>query len=219
MIRRNEPNVDFVVFDLDGTLVDSRKDIAQAVNYGLETVGGSRLDEKMIYPLIGVPLEDIFLRLLPGELREHAEAASEVYRKYYFEHCADNTTVYDGVLECLDKLSPLPLAIATTKMTFQARQVVEKLGLSSHFKVIMGCDNIPHKPHPAVLHLVVAALKMDGASGLMVGDTIYDIQAGQAASMLTCAVTYGIGSLEDLESANPDVLVSTLAQLPAVLEK
>ena len=203
------------MFDLDGTLVDSRKDISRAVNEGILAVGGGKRAEGEIIPHIGRPLVDIFNDLLPVALRARAGRAVEIFREYFFEHCVETSRLCPGVTECLEGLETVSRAVATTKMTFMAERVVQEMGISHHFDLVQGSDGIPHKPDPAVLALVLERLRKEAGRAWIVGDTVYDIQAGKAAGMHTCAVTYGIGEVEDLERAAPDLLLDNLAGLPA----
>ncbi len=212
--KRREP-VELVVFDLDGTLVDSREDICRAVNAGITAIGGQRRSGKEIIPHIGRPLNDIFGDLLPGELRAMAGRAAEIFRAYFFDHCADTSRLCPGVRECLEDLKPVSRAIATTKMTFMAERVVEQMGIAHQFDLVQGSDGIPPKPDPAVLSLVLRRLRKEPCRSWMVGDTVYDVRAGKSAGMRTCAVTYGIGTVDDLERAGPDLLLDTLAGLTA----
>jgi HAD superfamily hydrolase (TIGR01549 family) len=207
--------VDLVVFDLDGTLVDSREDISRAVNEGIVAVGGERLPCYEIIPHIGRPLVDIFHDLLPLELRAMAGGAAEAFREYFFDHCVENSRLCPGARECLEGLESVSRAIATTKMTFMAKRVVEQMGIAHHFDLVQGSDGIPHKPDPTVLVLVLQGLRKEACRSWVVGDTVYDIRAGKAAGMRTCAVTYGIGDVKDLEIAAPDLLLDSLAHLPA----
>jgi 2-phosphoglycolate phosphatase len=205
--------VDLVVFDLDGTLVDSRQDIARAINHGILSAGGQELPLQDIVPHIGRPLVDTFEALLPVELKPTAQGAAETFRQYYFQHCAETSRLYPGVLACLENLQGVSRAVATTKMTFMAVKVVEEMGIAHHFDLVQGSDGIPHKPHPAVLSRVLEKLKKQPHESWFVGDTVYDIQAGKAAGMRTCAVTYGIGLVDELEQALPDLLLGSLVDL------
>ena len=207
--------VDLVVFDLDGTLVDSREDISRAVNEGIVAVGGGKRPVSEIIPHIGRPLMDIFNDLLPVELHAKAGRATEIFREYFFSHCVETSRLCPGVSECLEGLGAVSRAIATTKMTFMAERVVQQMGIAHHFDLVQGSDDIPHKPDPAILALVLERLRKEAGRAWVVGDTVYDIQAGKAAGMHTCAVTYGIGEVEDLERAAPDLLLDNLADLPA----
>jgi phosphoglycolate phosphatase len=204
-------DVDLVVFDLDGTLVDSREDIAAAVFVAMGAVGGPVRDKEEVFPYIGRPLIDVFLGLLPPSMTHRADDAAEAYREYYLDHCADTTRPYPGVLECLDHLDGIAKAIATTKKTFMAVELVEKLGLGNRFVLVHGSDGIPHKPDPTVINQVLEKTGYDSARSWMVGDTVYDIQAAKAAGMRICAVTYGIASPHDLAAQDPDLILDTLA--------
>jgi len=207
--------VDLVVFDLDGTLVDSREDISRAVNEGIVAVGGGKRPVSEIIPHIGRPLMDIFNDLLPVELRARAGRATEIFREYFFSHCVETSRLCPGVNECLEGLGTLSRAIATTKMTFMAERVVRQMGIAHYFDLVQGSDDIPHKPDPAILALVLERLGKRADRAWVVGDTVYDIRAGKAAGMYTCAVTYGIGEFDDLEREAPALLLDNLADLPA----
>lgn len=212
-------NIKFVIFDLDGTLVDSRRDIASAIGVALSAVGGPRVSREQIYPLIGLPLVEMFKRLLPTSRADRVEEAAEAYRNHYFDHCADQSELYDGVMVCLEGLRPRPLAIATTKMTFMAVRLVEQLGMDKYFQCVQGSDGIPHKPDPTILKMVMEKLGLRPEQGMMVGDTLMDILAGKNAGLKTCAVTYGIGEQADLQASRPDLLLHSLADLPRILSE
>jgi 2-phosphoglycolate phosphatase len=212
-----ETRPELIVFDLDGTLVDSRRDIAAAVDHALAAVGAPQVGLGAIEPLIGRPLSAIFAQLLPRSAAHLNERASQAYRDHFSARGSRQSLLFPGVLDCLDALSPIPLAIATTKMTFMAVQVAQEMGLTRHFSLVQGSDGIPHKPDPMVLHQVLDRLKARPAQSWMIGDTVYDIRAGRAAGMRTCAVTHGIGRPDDLAAEAPDLLLDSLAPLPGLL--
>lgn len=205
---------DLVVFDLDGTLVDSRLDIAASVNEALRAVGAPEVPAGRIIPLIGEPLAGILEGLLPPGLKDRASAAVEVYKVHYFDHCFDKSRLYPGVRECLERMRGLCLAVATTKMTYMAVRVLELAGLASYFDLVQGSEGIPYKPNPEVLRVVLRKTGKRAGRSWMVGDTVYDIQAGRSAGMKTCAVTYGIGAKAALERESPDLMVGSLVELP-----
>ncbi|MCU0662564.1 MAG: HAD-IA family hydrolase [Myxococcota bacterium] len=201
-----------VVFDLDGTLVDSRVDIAASINHGLMSVGHEPKPVEQIQPFIGQPLVQIFETLL-GPSQKRAQDAATAYRSHYFDHCADHSRLYPGIEELLDALCHVPLGIATTKMTFMAVEVARRLGIDRRFAVVQGCDGIPHKPDPAVVHLTLQALGQGPSGGWMVGDTHLDIEAGRAAGLATCAVTWGFGAREELRRSRPNLMVDSPVEL------
>lgn len=209
--------VELVIFDLDGTLVDSRDDIAAAVNAALAGIGCPPRRLAEIVPRIGEPLDAIFRSWLPADRAALLPEAVDAYRRFYFENCARSSALYPGVRGCLERLAPVRLAIATTKTTRQAVRVCEQLDLSRHFAVVQGCDDIPHKPDPAVVRAVLDRLGVEPTAAWMVGDTAMDVAAGRAAGCATCAVTWGIGGREALEAAGPDLLVDGAELLPGAL--
>ena len=214
MANSRKPASALVIFDLDGTLIDSRRDIAAGINEGLAGVAGFRLAEQDIFPLIGKPLSVMFDELLPDALtarKRCIDRAIDLYRTYYHEHCIEHSRIYDGVIECLESLHDVPTAIATTKVTAMARRVADQIGLNRYFDLVHGTDDIPHKPDPTLIHQVLDALDKKPEQSWLVGDTVYDIEAGKAAGVRTCAVTYGIGTAAELKAAGADLLLDNLS--------
>ncbi|MCK9523038.1 MAG: HAD family hydrolase [Proteobacteria bacterium] len=205
-----------IVFDLDGTLVDSRLDIANALNVSLAQFNQEPVAEESLFPLIGLPLCEIFKRLLSAENQSHIEEICQYYRDYYYDHCTVHTRPYSGVLECLDTLAHfgVRLAICTGKMRFQAVRVLSQLQLLHRFECIVGSDSLPYKPDPAGLLLILREMAVLPQRAWMVGDTSFDIQAGKGAGMRTCALTYGAHSLSELENTSPDLLLDNLFYFP-----
>ena len=211
-----------LIFDLDGTLVDSRADIAASINVGLVAAGRATLPPKDLVPFIGRPLLEIFVVLLgdrdPGQAR--AEAACEAYRRHYFEHCADGSTLYPGVLETLRALkTDYRLAVATTKKTFMAERVIELFGLAPLFDAVLGTDDLPYKPDPAILLALLARFATPPAQALMVGDTRADVLAAQNAGMACAAALYGIGEARELLALAPTFSLTSFAELPAQIAR
>jgi phosphoglycolate phosphatase len=202
--------VALVIFDLDGTLVDSKTDIAAVFNKGLEAVGAAPVSMDQIMPLIGSPLKQMYEGALDETGTVRVETSCQAYRDYYIDHCADNTKLFPGVSDCLEALSPTPLAVATTKKTFMAVELVERLGVLDKLTLVQGTDGIPPKPDPALLNLVTEKLGVDPGQCWMVGDTPHDIEAAKRAGMKICAVTYGFTQRDRLEQAAPDLLVDRL---------
>jgi phosphoglycolate phosphatase len=216
-MRTTRRKVELVIFDLDGTLVDSRDDIAAALNVALAEIGCAPRRIEEITPRIGEPLDAIFRRWIPGDPPHLVDDAVAAFRRFYFDNCARRSALYPGVRDCLERLAPIPLAVATTKSTRQAVRVCEQLDLARHFAVVQGSDDIPHKPDPAVVRAVLARLRISPDAAWMVGDTPMDVQAGRAAGCATCAVTYGIGERAALSAAGPDLLIDAAALLPGAL--
>ena len=199
-----------IVFDLDGTLVDSLPDIIASFQYGFTSLGLPAPTDAEVRPLIGHPLEAMYTHFAPA----HAASLCTVYREHYARNFTNRSRPYPGVVELLRTLRErgYRLAIATTKRTDMARRFVEALGLTPALDYVQGTDGFPHKPAPDVIHRALAAL--GAAEGLwMVGDTTHDIQAGKAAGLRTYAVTWGNHDAGTLATAAPDELQPDLGRL------
>ncbi len=212
-----------VVFDLDGTLIDSRIDVAIAHNFAVKSVGGEPREIEELFPLIGLSLEETYRRLLPPELHHLIGKAAANYKGYYFEHCMENTKPFPGTKEVLESIRKMGflIAIATTKKTFMAKRVLstaasELLELIDH---VQGTDEFPHKPNPEILNRVSLALGGNAEPVCMVGDTTIDIRTGRNAGIKTCAAMYGYGDRTDLLSLKPDGSIESIEELPEHIEQ
>ena len=208
------PPLQTIVFDLDGTLVDSLPDIIASFQYGFTSLGLPAPTDAEVRPFIGHPLEAMYAHFAPA----HATTLCTVYREHYARNFTHRSRPYPGVVELLRTLRArgYTLAIATTKRTDMARRFVEALGMMPAVDYVQGTDGFPHKPAPDVIHRALGAL--GHAQGLwMVGDTTHDIQAGRAAGLRTYGVTWGNHDAELLATATPDELQPDLGRLLAHL--
>jgi phosphoglycolate phosphatase len=204
-----------VLCDLDGTLIDSRRDIALAFQHALRhLVAGILPDETAIAQHIGKPLEhmaqELGYHLSPPQLLTFLET----YRSHYAACGARHTRLYPGVTATLHALSSLTLGVVTTKAQEQAETVLRHVHLTSFFQHIQGSvPGLQLKPAPDTVVAALAALHRAPQQALMVGDTAADILAGKAAGLKTCAVTYGFGALEELQQCQPDYVIDTFSEL------
>lgn len=199
-----------IVFDLDGTLVDSLPDIVASFLAAFDRVGLPRPADAAVRGTVGMPLEEMYAAFAPDTAVADLAAA---YRSHYPQHFQDRSRPFPGVPEVLDELGRrgFARAVATTKRTDMARRFVDAMGLSPLLDHVQGTDGIPHKPAPDV---VLAALAALGAQGSwMVGDTVTDVQAGKAAGLATYAVTWGTHDRDTLARAEPDALEPDLWRL------
>jgi phosphoglycolate phosphatase len=109
--------------------------------------------------------------------------------------------------------------VATTKKTDTAQRVIRGLGLEAYFDAVLGTDGIPHKPAPDLLHLAARTVDRTGAPGLMVGDTERDLQAGRAAGMKTCGVSWGVQGADGLRLHQPDWLIDRFAEVWEIVSR
>jgi phosphoglycolate phosphatase len=210
-----------VVFDLDGTLVDSRRDIAEAANHALERSGRARLSHAELESYVGDGAPLLLARAARLEVTDPRTAALVAdFLDYYAEHPVDYTAVMPGALEALDALASLRLGVCTNKPRRTAVAVLEGLSLASRFGGLVAGDDLPErKPHPSMVREVARQLGVSVTELVMVGDGLQDIESGRAAGALTVGVRGGIQSIELLAASRPDLLLDTLADLPAALAR
>ncbi|MBK8574888.1 MAG: HAD-IA family hydrolase [Elusimicrobia bacterium] len=207
------------LFDLDGTLIDSRRDIAACVNFTLAALGGhSILSLESVEQMVGDGVRQLLTRAA-GPLDEPTmKRALEIFLPYYLDHCTDSTRLYPGVLETLHSFAGRGLAVVTNKPMAHTVKTLKALGLDSFFSVVLGGDSLStRKPDPAP---VVEALRQMGvlpAEAVMVGDSPMDIHAARAAGVRVAAVTYGFRTGAELMSHSPDYLLGAFAELREVL--
>ena len=208
-----------VLCDLDGTLIDSRRDIALAFQHALRhVVGGILPEEAAIARHIGKALEH-----MARELGYHFSPAQlttflDTYRQHYAASGAPYTRPYPSVTTTLQALSSLTFGVVTTKAQEQAETVLRQLQLSAFFRHVQGwVPGLQLKPAPDTVIAALTALHCAPQQALMVGDTAADILAGKAAGLRTCAVTYGFGALDELQRCEPDYVIDTFGDLAALL--
>lgn len=199
-----------VVFDLDGTLVDSLPDIVASFLHAFSAAGLAAPTAAAVRETIGEPLDAMYARFAP---EEHVDALSALYRAHYAEHLADASRPFPGVRELLTELGcrGYRRAVASTKRTETARRLVERTGLEPFLDHVEGTDGAPYKPAPDVVLRAVAAV--GGRGAWMVGDTTGDVEAGRAAGLATYAVTWGTHDAARLRRARPSELRADLRHL------
>jgi phosphoglycolate phosphatase len=192
-----------IVFDLDGTLVDSQRDIVNSFLYAFDELGLERPSPESALANIGLPLRAMYAEFAP---EEHLTALTAAYRSHYAQHFTDTTAPFPGVLELMQELGSLGITrvVATTKQSASAQALVEAVGLASVLDHVQGTDDLPAKPAPDVVLRAVGEVKGEGV--LMVGDSVVDVLAGKAAGLPTYAVTWGTGTREALTEAGADAV-------------
>jgi phosphoglycolate phosphatase len=211
------PQADLLIFDLDGTLIDSRLDLAQAVNAALENVGMPRILNETVYSYVGNGAPVLMRRAL-GEAAAEAqvEQALRFFLEYYWEHKLDFTTLYPGVRESLDRLRAdgVALAVLTNKPVRISRAILDGLGLGAHFLQVYGGNSFESrkKPDPVGIEMLLAETGAAPSRTIMVGDSAVDVLTARNAGVGSCGVTYGFQP-ETLVEEPPDILVDRMEQL------
>lgn len=215
-----------LLFDLDGTLVDSRADLVTGVNLMLAELGEAALGAAEVIGFVGEGarlLVERSLRASRGRAPEEAEIATAlaIFVRHYEEHLLDETRPYPGVREALDRLRGIPMAVVTNKpeaLAVAMLKGLKGLGLGDHFRVVLGGDSLPErKPSPLMLLEAARRCGVAPATTLMIGDSRIDIAAGQKAGMATCGFTGGFRGADELREAGADLLFSRFDELPELL--
>jgi phosphoglycolate phosphatase len=206
-----------VIFDLDGTLIDSRADIARSANRALASAGFAELPLETISEYVGDGASKLLeraARIGPEDPRLSQLLAA--FLDEYAAHPVVTTTVFPGAREALEALEALPLALCTNKPRLTTELVLRALDLERHFRVVVAGDDLPRKkPDPLPISHIAERLGVPVNEMLVVGDGAQDIEAGRAAGARTVGVRHGIQPLERLLAANPERLLDSLAELPA----
>jgi phosphoglycolate phosphatase len=208
--------MDLAIFDLDGTLIDSKLDLAHSVNAALDHLGLSPLPNETVYSYVGNGAPVLIRRSLgAGASQADVDQALAFFLEYYRAHMLDNTVLYPGVRTALDRMmrAGIPLAVLTNKPVRISEAIVEGLGLSGHFQYVYGGNSFEQKkPHPIGIDTLVSKLNARREHTVMVGDSGVDIDTARAAGVQACGVSYGFAP-ETLKSSPPDFFVDSLEEL------
>jgi len=219
-----------IIFDLDGTLVDSSADITNALNHATAPFGLNPITREDTIKLIGEGITRLIEKLLASSRRDSADPDDERetlklkecvinrFMEYYTAHLVDHTRPYEGVRETLVSLDGFHKAVISNKQTALSHMVLDQLGLSPFFEVILGSDAVPEKkPSPMPVLKVLSELGIEPVHAMMVGDSNFDIDAGKAAGVITVGVTYGYRPREAI--AHADYMIQSMTELVPLVEK
>jgi phosphoglycolate phosphatase len=215
--------VRLLVFDLDGTLVDSSEDLASSVNAARERMGLPPLPHEQIRGNVGHGAPMLVRRSLgPQASDADVERALGFFREHYRGHLLDNTVAYPGVQEALETLAARgfvgnarrAMAVLTNKPTDFSEEILEGLGLRHYFDSVYGGESFARKkPDPIGVETLLRELHAAPREAMMVGDSEIDVETARNAGVWACGVTYGLGS-QGLAAHPPDLLLDSLAELP-----
>ena len=207
-----------VLFDLDGTLIDSIELIMNSAKHAFRGRTENVPSDAEWLAGVGTPLATMFRRWARDE--GEVEALIGSYREYQLANHDRLVRCYETVVETVDDLRRAghPAAIVTSKTQWLARRGLEHVGLGAHFDVIVGCDSCErHKPDPQPVLVALDQLGYAPDESVFVGDSIHDMEAGNAAGVTTVAALWGPFSRETLAAANPGHFLHQMAELPGLL--
>src|SRR5213082_3402093 len=208
-----------LIFDLDGTLIDSKQDLIRSVNAMLAEMGREPLHEDTVSSYIGHGAPRLVARALGnGATEEECERAMKFFLAHYEEHKLDSTRAYAGVAEALEGLREFPMAVLTNKPVRVSRRILEGLELAKYFRTVYGGNSFAtKKPDPLGARKIVEELGATAGETMMVGDSEVDVQTARNAGTLVAAVNYGFGT-HDRAAYPADVYLERLTDLAPLLE-
>jgi phosphoglycolate phosphatase len=210
--------IKIIIFDLDGTLVDSSVDICHAINYAIEGTGIKPVNVERTIQLIGEGISRLFEKLLSAEKSDaDRHVLAERFMEHYNKHLTDNTPLYPGVKDILEALSGFRKVIITNKRHDASAKILDTLGIAKYFDFIVGSDSTPgKKPSPIPIQFVLEKFSIKPEDAVIIGDSNFDVDAGKAAGIKTIAVTYGYRPVEALQEA--DFIVNSMPQVVPIIK-
>jgi phosphoglycolate phosphatase len=210
--------IKLILFDLDGTLVDTKQDITTALNYALKQYGIQELTVQDTVKMVGEGITRLIEKVLGDEKLGMRDEIIRRFIEYYSEHLADYSREYPYVRETLEQLSLYKKAVISNKRESLSEELLNKLDLLKYFNLIVGSDTTSErKPSPVPVQYVLEKLDIKQAESLLVGDSNYDIEAGKKAGIRTVAVTYGYRERKYLQDA--DYMIDNLKDLADLIKR
>jgi len=208
-----------LVFDLDGTLIDSKKDLVLSVNATLRAVGREELPTELVASYVGSGAPVLIARALGGSPDSgELQPALKYFLEYYEEHKLDYTRAYAGVREALEQLNGTPMAVLTNKPVNISVRILEGLGLAEFFRVIYGGNSFAtKKPDPLGANTVLGDLKIAASEAAMVGDSEVDVQTARNAGMISAIVNFGFG-MHDREKYPADLYLDRMEEVVPLVQ-
>ncbi|MDR2666415.1 MAG: HAD-IA family hydrolase [Endomicrobium sp.] len=199
----------FLIFDLDGTLIDSQIDITSAVNSVRGKYGFEYLSVKQVRSYLGNGIDRLLDKTIPKEREIDKSETVELFKFYYGKCLTDTTVMYNGVVEMLKALKSKNKAILSNKTEGFSCEIIRRLKISDYFIKVWGGDSVmgARKPDPKPIIELIKATNSDISKTVMIGDSVNDFLAAKAAGVSSIAVSYGYSDLGQIEQYNPDFIV------------
>lgn len=208
-----------IVFDFDGTLVDSQAGIVRCMGECFAAIGLPRPEAAAVRRVVGLSLELAIARLLPDEAQDAVVPAAAAYRRAFLawrDHPEFHEPLYEGVAATLERLDrpEVLLGIATGKNLRGLSASLERHGLAGRFATLQTPDHSPSKPHPGMLERAMAEVGCHRDETVLIGDTTFDIEMAQNAGTLSLGVAWGYHEPEELRAAGARAVLATMSELP-----
>ncbi|MBX0311967.1 MAG: HAD-IA family hydrolase, partial [Sulfurihydrogenibium sp.] len=199
-------HLELYIFDLDGTLLDSGKDIALAANYAFEKLNLKTFSEEEIISKVGYGAKKLIEDLIPEYPQEIKDKALEYFKEFYYSNPVIYSKLYDGAEETLKKLKELSkkVAVVTNKYEALSVEILKKLNVIDYIDLVVGADTTSEKkPHPLPVFYTLEKLKSEKDKSIIIGDSETDVLTGKNAGIKTALVLQGYGNKELALSLNP----------------
>ena len=207
-----------IMFDLDGTLVDTVQDITDSLNYALKPSGTKSLTIGDTMEMVGEGISRLIEKALPAEKRHLKNTVVKRFLGYYSEHLTEKSRGYPHVEETLKNLTDFKKAVISNKREDLSKRLIEELGLAVYFDLIIGSDTAgERKPSAIPVLYIISKLGVSPEESIIVGDSNFDVEAGKKAGVKTVAVTYGYRHRELLTGA--DYIIDDIRELVPLLRK
>ncbi len=213
--------MDIYLFDLDGTILDSGKDIAVAVNYALKKLNREPLPENEIIKHVGYGGKRLIEGVLKTSNEELIKEGVNLFREYYFSNLTTYSKPYPFVEDVLKNLKSKGkyLGVVTNKYEDLSVQILKELNLFEFFDVVVGGDTTPEKkPHPLPVLHAIENMPINSEKAIIIGDSEADILAGKQSGIKTCLVSYGFGKFDVAKNYNPDFIIDSFKEVETLLE-
>ena len=206
-----------IIFDLDGTLVNSIVDITNSLNYAVKPYDLKPKTVEEVGKLVGEGITKVIERILGDERVQYRDDVVKRFLEYYLDHIVDNTLPYPGVRETLERFNGIKKAVISNKREAHSIKVLKGLDLMQFFDMVLGSDSVNEKkPSPAPVLHVLSRLGVAPENAIMVGDSDLDIAAGKGAGIRTIGVTYGYRDREFLKGA--DFIIDKVEELAFIVK-
>jgi len=212
--RKGMEKVGLIVFDLDGTLVDTGDDLVSSVNHTLGALNVPLLGKKTILTFVGDGIGKLVARSLGNENQDRFDEALVIFTEYYSEHVLDKTELYPGVGDVLNYFKDIKKCIVTNKLYSLALSISRGLEIDRYFDDIIGMDSTPYvKPDPRLVHSLLERYDIEKENTVVVGDGKNDMMLAKKSGVTSCAVLNGLSARETLLQFEPDYTCESITEL------
>ena len=210
----------FIIFDLDGTLVDSKYDLTDAANYARSKYGFAPLSVEKVASFLGSGIPALVKSILPELDDKEQKNAVKIFKDFYEQHLIDKTKTYPGIKEMLESLSEYKKIVLSNKTEKFSKIIIESLGLKKYFVEVFGGDSFAEKkPSPVPVYEIMKQFSLNKEEIVMVGDGFNDVKVGKNAGITTVGILYGYSSLSQMKELSPDYTANTPEEVVNIVER